>query len=598
MNAYRQRFVILAVAAHLALPLAAQTSPDTRTALDSLAALARTELRDTSEARSVALAIARFANRGVRSADGARTAAEILRRWPELTAGTEYALPPAPMSPPRTGDAPAAPVPTGMHPAVYALMRMADSALITPHTDLLLDATRSPNPDIRMHAIAALGRTRRDAARLRAAELLGGDPDWRVRANAVRALTGGKPSAPTSKRMLAALLGALQSRSTQIVKAVLEALPQVGVQHMRLSLALTSMADTLASPDLRGVAIRALATALPDITHNRLVAWSRAPATVPAMLTTAAALSKERGTVHAELKGWIAASLVSNDAAVAAAAVEAWAELWRIERAEVRADTAALDREYESQLAAAFALHADAAPPRAGALQAAAAVMTDSALTDDARRARWHALLGATFARIGARLDVETVNVFADALGALERAVTGVAPGAGTPVKEASAEELRRRYTAAPRRAAGTIAADPRPLVRIETSRGRILAELFADEAPATVEAFLGLVRAGFYNGLTFHRVVPNFVVQGGDPNGDGTGGPGFRLPTEPSPRMYVRGMIGMASSGRDTEGSQFFIMHSAHPHLDGRYTLFGRVVEGMDVADALEVGDRILTIE
>jgi cyclophilin family peptidyl-prolyl cis-trans isomerase len=592
MNAYRQRLVILAAAAHLALPLAAQTSPDMRTALDSLAALASTELRDTSEARSVALAIARFANRGVRSADGARTAAEILRRWPELTAGTEYAPPPAPMSASRIGDAPAAPVPTGMHPAVYALMRMADSALITPHTDLLLDATRSPNADIRMHAIAALGRTRRDAARLRAAELLGGDPDWRVRTNAVRALTGGKPSAPTSKRMLAALLGALQSRSTLIVKAVLEALPQIGVQHMRLSLALTSMADTLASPDLRGVAIRALAAALPDITHDRIVAWSRTPATVPAMLTTAAALSKDRGTVHPAIKGWIAASLVSNDAAVVAAAVEAWAELWRIERAEVRADTTAVDREYETQLAAAFALHADAVRPRAGALQASAAVMTDSALTDDARRARWHALLGATFTRIGARLDVETVNVFADALGTLERA------GAGVGAKEASAEELRRRYTAAPRLAAGTIVADPRPRVRIETSRGRILAELFADEAPATVEAFVGLVRAGFYNGLTFHRVVPNFVVQGGDPNGDGTGGPGFRLPTEPSPRMYVRGMIGMASSGRDTEGSQFFIMHSAHPHLDGRYTLFGRVVEGMDVVDALEVGDRILEMK
>ncbi len=594
MNANRQRFVILAVAAHLALPLAAQTSPDMRTALDSLAALASTELRDTSEARSVALAIARFANRGVRSADGARTAAEILRRWPELTAGTEYAPPPAPMSASRIGDAPAAPVPTGMHPAVYALMRMADSALITPHTDLLLDATRSPNADIRMHAIAALGRTRRDAARLRAAELLGGDPDWRVRTNAVRALTGGKPSAPTSKRMLAALLGALQSRSTQIVKAVLEALPQIGVGHMRLSLALTSMADTLASPDLRGAAIRALAAALPDITHDRLVAWSRAPATVPAMLTTAATLSKDRGTVHAAIKGWIAASLVSNDAAVAAAAVEAWAELWRIERAEVRADAAALDREYESQLVAAFVLHADAARPRAGALQAAAAVMTDSALTDDARSARWHALLAATIARIGARLDVETVNVFADALGAL---APPAAPDA-VPAEAASAADVRRRYIPAPRLAAGSIPSNLRPRVRIETSRGRILAELFADEAPATVEAFVGLVRAGFYNGLTFHRVVPNFVVQGGDPNGDGTGGPGFRLPTEPSQRMYVRGMIGMASSGRDTEGSQFFIMHSAHPHLDGRYTLFGRVVEGMDVVDALEVGDRILEMK
>jgi len=107
--------------------------------------------------------------------------------------------------------------------------------------------------------------------------------------------------------------------------------------------------------------------------------------------------------------------------------------------------------------------------------------------------------------------------------------------------------------------------------------------------------SILRLVRGGFYRGLTFHRVVPNFVVQGGDPRGDGWGGPGYTLRSEFSTVRYGRGTVGMASAGKDTEGSQFFITHSPQPHLDGRYTVVGRVLRGMDVVDALRVGDRIV---
>lgn len=98
----------------------------------------------------------------------------------------------------------------------------------------------------------------------------------------------------------------------------------------------------------------------------------------------------------------------------------------------------------------------------------------------------------------------------------------------------------------------------------------------------------------GFYRGLQFHRVVSNFVVQGGDPRGDGWGGPGYSLRSEFSPLSYETGTVGIASAGKDTEGSQFFITHSPQPHLDGRYTVIGRVVEGMDVVDKLQVGDRM----
>jgi peptidylprolyl isomerase len=100
------------------------------------------------------------------------------------------------------------------------------------------------------------------------------------------------------------------------------------------------------------------------------------------------------------------------------------------------------------------------------------------------------------------------------------------------------------------------------------------------------------------YRGSVLHRVVPNFVVQTGDPRGDGWGGPGYAIRSEFGRPRYERGTVGMASSGKDTEGSQFFITHSRQPHLDGRYTVFGRVVEGQGVVDALQVGDRVLDVE
>ena len=131
-------------------------------------------------------------------------------------------------------------------------------------------------------------------------------------------------------------------------------------------------------------------------------------------------------------------------------------------------------------------------------------------------------------------------------------------------------------------------------LVHMQTSVGPVLLELYPRIAPFTVMSFIRLAYRKFYDGLLFHRVVPNFVVQGGDPRGDGWGGPGYSIRSEFSLLHYERGTLGMASAGKDTEGSQFFITHSPQPHLDGRYTIFGRVRKGMDVVDRLQVGDKV----
>jgi cyclophilin family peptidyl-prolyl cis-trans isomerase/HEAT repeat protein len=135
------------------------------------------------------------------------------------------------------------------------------------------------------------------------------------------------------------------------------------------------------------------------------------------------------------------------------------------------------------------------------------------------------------------------------------------------------------------------------PVVTISTEKGDIQVELLVRDAPLTVANFLDLARSGYFDGLAFHRVVPNFVVQGGDPRGDGNGGPGYQIRCEVNQVRYERGVVGMALSGKDTGGSQFFFTHSPQPHLDGGYTAFGRVAAGMEVVDRLSRGDRITRV-
>ena len=140
---------------------------------------------------------------------------------------------------------------------------------------------------------------------------------------------------------------------------------------------------------------------------------------------------------------------------------------------------------------------------------------------------------------------------------------------------------------------------------RMKTSKGEIIIKLDYEGAPLTVCNFVGLATGKldatkgkpFYDGLTFHRVVDDFVIQGGDPRGDGSGGPGWTLRSELSRAPFERGTVGIADSGRDTGGSQFFVTHSPQPHLEARYTVFARVVAGMEVVDRLQPWDEILRV-
>lgn len=136
----------------------------------------------------------------------------------------------------------------------------------------------------------------------------------------------------------------------------------------------------------------------------------------------------------------------------------------------------------------------------------------------------------------------------------------------------------------------------------IETAKGQMVADLYTEDAPKTVENFVSLASKGFYDGLTFHRVVEDFVVQGGCPEGTGRGGPGYTIPCELNGKLqyHDRGVLSMAHAGRDTGGSQFFICLNRHntQHLDRHHTCFGKIVQGLEIINQLREGDKILSIK
>jgi peptidyl-prolyl cis-trans isomerase B (cyclophilin B) len=155
---------------------------------------------------------------------------------------------------------------------------------------------------------------------------------------------------------------------------------------------------------------------------------------------------------------------------------------------------------------------------------------------------------------------------------------------------------MKQKYSAPPPM---TVSVDRTYTVTLRTGRGDIVLELFPEHAPMTVNNFLFLAGEGFYDGITFHRVIPDFMIQGGDPTGTGSGGPGYSFKDEftGNPLRHGIGALSMANAGPGTNGSQFFITRRPQSHLDGRHTVFGKVVTGQEVVEAMRQGDRIESV-
>lgn len=462
----------------------------------------------------------------------------------------------------------------------------------------LAQAARDPaaGPTAGRSLVAAVGRLAdpRDDERL--IDWAEGSVDWRARVNGVRTLAGRTDRGP----VVTALLDAMRDPSL----------------HVALEAArVFSGADTLPLDTQRTISQRFLTNRLPWQVSAGLGPAMVKSGGVGAVLLVLTGIMGDQAVENRALRADLLEALGIDDAqpswlllrheagsedpVVAAAAVNGLAERWR----RGYRDREATAEEYYRLFSAALerrdlATTTAAAPP----------------LADPAFRP-----LGATglltevYRSLVAPRDLEPMIEIVRALGeagdpaaepALRRALgsphlvlrraaaEALEPLLGVPVEVPEVDDPPdRRVDWTFLRAMGG-----RPRLALDTERGRIVVELDAEEAPLTVQTALQRAQEGRYDGVPFHRVVPDFVIQGGDfERGDGYGGPGFAIRSEFTRIPFARGTIGMASAGKDTEGSQVFLTHSAQPHLDGRYTAFGRVVQGVEVVDAILEGDRIL---
>ena len=462
-------------------------------------------------------------------------------------------------------------------PVAYALSRTEDARVVPALAAFL----RSGAGVSRAFAARGLG-ARKAAGSTEALVALaqGWRTDPRAAVAAVRALAqigSGEAAAP--------LRAVAQSRDAD-PSLRLEAVTALGVLKDQGSLDVVLDAISDPWPAMRAAALRALKDI--DLDTFVIVLSGLDADPHPSVRTAVVTLLPALGPARAVPR--LSALMAGQDPVVAAAAVAAMASL--PERPKDFA--AALERllaggDVMVRAAAASAL--GVLMPAGGERALMAAYKTG--LADELYQARAAALTA--LAKYGAPAATTTLN---DALADREWAVRLRAAGLLRGFDQAS--DAASRIRPAPGRpveayaAPALIAPQVSPHVFLDTDKGTIEIELAVLEAPLTAENFLALAQRGYFSGMAIHRVVPNFVVQAGDRRGDGEGGPGHTLRDEINMLPYLRGAVGMALDGADTGGSQFFITHSPQPHLDGRYTVFGRVVAGMDVVDRLQQWDVI----
>ena len=503
-------------------------------------------------------------------------------------------------------------------PAEGATAPAADAAVAA-----LVARIRDGDAEIRALALAGLARRKARAAAGDAATAALRDGDWRVAVEAIRLVTAA-PAEVDDQRAVAALAvrewtrlagGEAPAPVAHVVVEALRALvphaadPQV---HDAVATLARSVRDL--PPDQRAQSDRLIARHVDALAHAGLARIGGdheiAGDAALARVEDAGLPDEVIGALVAEVlvgRGDDAAHRALLERAAAgpppgrrAAALAARPDLWTSPRARDAIVTAIVD-----------ALPEERADVAGSAAAAAAAVLGELAGVETG--ARWRdALEAALVARIASATDPELVGSLLDAAATAKLASAGdacrAAHAGANPAVRAAARRCLEALTGVDPGPGAAAPAPPLPddvdpgavvggTVRwtIETTRGPVVIHLDGDAAPWHVAAIVALTGRGFYDGLIFHRVVPGFVVQGGDPTGTGWGGPGFTVPAEPSTAPYDRGGIGVADAGKDTGGSQWFAMHAAMPHLEARYTWIGEIREGGQAADALLVGDQIL---
>lgn len=475
--------------------------------------------------------------------------------------------------------------PTVAWAAAYAISRPA----VAGGVRALLALSASPDAGTRMLVAAAFARRAagdslyplvRDSLRM-----LARDRDARVRVNAARALASfGAPERATVVTLLSDRDPNVRIAAAQALSTVADTSTAWWREAWQRDTSLTFRRSVLESAARRDVELPALAAWLSNRDWQRRAAAIGAVGQLPRPgrrgALARALLRDPQQSVRAE-----AFSIALGDTAAAA------------RDSLVRA--ALVDAGFEVRMAGLTAM-------RSGfTARAVAAAAVDAYRRAQGDRENDARLLALSVLRAAWRADSAAFDpVTLEALHALPRArdpLERAAAAGMTPLEAwgpATGEARPIAWYDSIVRAVVRPSLEGRlPRVELRTERGTITMEMFGADAPLTVENFMRLARSGYYSGTQFHRVVPNFVAQDGDPTGTGSGGPGYAIRDELNRRRYLRGTLGMALSGPDTGGSQYFLCHSAQPHLDGHYPVFGRLASGAGVLDRIVQGDRIRSV-
>jgi cyclophilin family peptidyl-prolyl cis-trans isomerase/HEAT repeat protein len=489
----------------------------------------------------------------------------------------------------------------------YALQRIGNEAETRAEIDDIAQLTKSDDPLVRMNIATLLGKIKDEKSSveplLKLAEF---DGDWRVRVNALKAL--GNFDLNGNEEALRMFRRAVYAERPYIALTAISSLGNSSLHPDESSAAakdLFAALEHLAVNEHNGYLWQLqaeAATALAKLEGARALPLVH-PTDYPQHLLQAQLLIAMGTTGSAEAAGTLMRALADDDPVVRRSALDGLEELAR----KNPADAPLIDSVY------AGTLHA-LQETDVAIVTTAASMLGDSLFLRSSSVAPLLEKLGS----LHVPDDVEAMQEIASTLGRLKdrRAVAALEDllsQADYSVSLAAAGALRS-ITGSDYRAQILTGYEPRYTdfdfnylralpetvhVKIETIRGDISCDFYKNAAPFTIMSILKLAeQRGFYRGVPFHRVVPNFVIQGGDPRGDGWGGPGYSLRSEFSPLRYETGTIGIASAGKDTEGSQFFITQSPQPHLDGRYTIIGKVTSGMGVVDKILVDDHIYDIK
>jgi HEAT repeat protein len=485
--------------------------------------------------------------------------------------------------------------------AAWAAGRLHAKELAPALRELLAD----PDSAVKLAATKAAGEVE-DVEAIRALSLLAKDPDWRVRVNVAGAL--GRMKVHESLAGLA-ILG--KDGNVHVRAATAAALQEIPFHYKKDDILFPLVADP--EPEVRAATMQTLAVGLEGqqaAVQEHWTACGDSSTSVVLAAYESFADASRRMPRGSEGTQWRTASWfymkgrLANPAASLAEKVGAAYHVGAFENADPRNTlidaltvvdpvlTAAALHGLGEMIPADSALtarHRDETPPIiARVLAEDPAAKTRPDIRESAAEALGHFDTEESRAILRGLLADPVWRVRNEAAGALEAlgdprpeiAPPGELPPPADPLDESYLKSKQGRWEAA-----------------VKTARGEFVIELLNRDAPRTVQNFVTLAEDGFFDGLLFHRVVPNFVAQTGCPVGNGWGGPGYDIRCEYNRNRYERGMVGMAHAGKDTGGSQWFVTHSQQRHLDGRYTVFGRVTSGMDVVDALCVEDTIESV-